>query len=143
MNRPLNIRSELRRLMEYIGGNPMLLRLMRWTRAGGGSAGLARRTRHLRHDSTADRDLAAAQPVRPDLDPNYLTIILVGLVFFWLDNREHFGHRFGPKINDKDYLRQAMEILERGIRLPDCDSPDDEKPSATDDPRDGSREDLD
>ena len=53
--------------------------------------------------------------IRDDLDPRYLTIVLLGLVFFWLDNRNHFGHRFGPEINDGDYLRQAVAVLERGL----------------------------
>src|SRR5690606_16464191 len=34
-NRPLNIRAELRRLLKYIGGNPMLLRLVARTHLEG------------------------------------------------------------------------------------------------------------
>jgi TetR/AcrR family transcriptional regulator len=34
-NRPLNIRAEMRRLMKYIGGNPMMLRLAARTRLEG------------------------------------------------------------------------------------------------------------
>jgi len=43
--------------------------------------------------------------------------MLLGVVFFWLDNSEHFAHRFGAEINDKDYLRQVVEILDRGMNL--------------------------
>ena len=55
------------------------------------------------------------QLIREDLDPVYLTIVLVGLVFFWLDNREHFVQRFGTNVSDSAYLRQVVQILERGI----------------------------
>jgi TetR/AcrR family transcriptional regulator len=76
--------------------------------------------------------------IREDLDPTYLTIALCGLVMFWLDNREHFSHRFGPEMNDKDYLRQAIEILERGMSLTDAPTPD--EPTATDEPSDEAGE---
>ena len=39
----------------------------------------------------------------------------MGLVYFWLERREILAHRFGTRINDADYLRQAIAILERGI----------------------------
>jgi TetR/AcrR family transcriptional regulator len=121
-NRPLNLGPELRRLMAYIGDNPLLLRLCAWTRLEGdrqvwpGEPDMFETIRR-RIEVSQRRKL-----IRDDLDPTYLTIILTGLVFFWLDNREHFSHRFGPGMNDKDYLRQAVEILERGISLTDDSS---------------------
>jgi len=139
VNRPLNIGSELRRLMEYIGGNPLLLRLCAWTRLEGdrqvwpGEPDIFDTIRR-RIEISQRRKL-----IREDLDPQYLTIMLVGLVFFWLDNREHFAHRFGPDIDDKDYLRQAIEILERGINITGedaaaspCSAADDEADEAID-----------
>jgi TetR/AcrR family transcriptional regulator len=137
VNRPLNIRSELRRLMDYIGGNPLLLRLCAWTRLEGD-----RQVWPGEPDifDTIRRRIEVSQRrklIRADLDPNYLTIMLVGMVFFWLDNQEHFSHRFGAKINDKDYLRQAVEILERGINTPGEDAePDAETAEEADDPLD-------
>ena len=56
---------------------------------------------------------------RPETYPVTRSALLLlsygGLVFFWLDNRNHFAHRFGPEINDAEYLRQAVAILERGL----------------------------
>lgn len=128
VNRPLNIGSEMRRLMAYIGDNPMLLRLCAWTRLEGdrqcwpGEPDMFETIRR-RIEVSQRRKL-----IREDLDPTYLTIALCGLVMFWLDNREHFSHRFGPEMNDKDYLRQAIEILERGISLSDAPISDDPAP---------------
>ena len=122
VNRPLNIGPELRRLMAYIGDNPMLLRLCAWTRLEGdrqvwpGEPDMFETIRR-RIEVSQRRKL-----IRDDLDPTYLSIILTSLVFFWLDNRDHFVQRFGPEMNDSDYLRQAIEILERGISLSDTSS---------------------
>ena len=117
VNRPLNLGSELRRLMSYIGDNPLLLRLCAWTRLEGdrqvwpGEPDIFETIRR-RIEVSQRRKL-----IREDLDPSYLTIMLLGVVFFWLDNREHFAHRFGAEINDKDYLKQVVEILDRGMNL--------------------------
>ncbi len=117
-DQPLDIGAEMGRLMAFIGGNPLLLRLCAWTRLEGdqhvwpGEPDVFETIRR-RIEESQRRGL-----VRADLDARYLTISLLGLVFFWLDNRAHFGHRFGPEINDQDYLRQAIEILERGIGAP-------------------------
>lgn len=121
-NRPLNLGPEMRRLMAFIGDNPMLLRLCAWTRLEGdrqvwpGEPDIFETLRR-RIEVSQRRKL-----IRDDLDPTYLAIILTGLVFFWLDNREHFGHRFDSEMNDKEYLRQAVEILERGINLSEASS---------------------
>lgn len=134
VNRPLNLGPELRRLMAYIGDNPMLLRLCAWTRLEGdrqvwpGEPDMFETIRR-RIEVSQRRKL-----IREDLDPTYLTVIFMGMVIFWLDNREHFSHRFGPELNDKDYLRQAIEILERGISLSDTSSAAD--PASIDEPTD-------
>jgi TetR/AcrR family transcriptional regulator len=129
VNRPLALGPELRRLMTYIGDNPLLLRLCAWTRLEGdrqvwpGEPDIFETIRR-RIQVSQQRGL-----IRDDLDPTYLTIILLGMVFFWLDNREHFGQRFGSGVNDSEYLRQAVRILERGVSLTqsgDADSVTDE-----------------
>jgi TetR/AcrR family transcriptional regulator len=131
-NRPLNLGPEMRRLMAYIGDNPLLLRLCAWTRLEGdrqvwpGEPDMFETIRR-RIEVSQRRKL-----IREDLDPTYLAIILMGLVFFWLDNREHFSHRFDSELNDKDYLRQAVEILERGISLSDDGSASTTPDEATD-----------
>ena len=63
--------------------------------------------------------------IRRDVSPEHLSVMLLGLVYFWLERREYLAHRFGTRINDADYLRQAIAILERGIE------PRDKRTSAT------------
>lgn len=123
-NRPLNLGPELRRLMAYIGDNPMLLRLCAWTRLEGDRQVWPGEPNMF---ETIQRRIEVSQRrklIRDDLDPQYLTIMLMGVVLFWLDNREHFSVRFGAEMNDKDYLRQAVQILERGINITDDTSSD-------------------
>ncbi|MFO0899042.1 MAG: TetR/AcrR family transcriptional regulator [Pirellulales bacterium] len=114
-DQPLDLGDEMRRLVAFIGDNPVLLRLCAWTRLEGdqqvwpGEPDVFETIR--RRIEVSQRE----KLIRDDLDPRYLTIVLLGLVFFWLDNRNHFAHRFGPEINDAEYLRQAVAILERGL----------------------------
>ncbi len=134
-NRPLNAGSEMRRLMAYIGDNPILLRLCAWTRLEGDRQVWPGEPDML---DTIRRRIEVSQrrkQIRADLDPIYLSIILTGLVFFWLDNREHFNQRFNTPLNDNDYLRQAIDILQRGIGSGEIAAEDSPNPEeAGDDP---------
>lgn len=133
-DRPLDLGDEMRRLMAFIGDSPALLRLCAWTRLEGdqqvwpGEPDVFETIR--RRIEVSQRETL----IRDDLDPRYLTIVLLGLVFFWLDNRNHFAHRFGPEINDGDYLRQAVAILERGLAAVSDESPTGVKPTTPDSP---------
>jgi TetR/AcrR family transcriptional regulator len=134
VNRPLNVGPELRRLMTFIGDNPLLLRLCAWTRLEGDLQVWPGEPNMF---ETIQRRIEVSQRrglIRPDLDPQYLTIVLVGLVFFWLDNRQHFERRFEAKVSDADYLRQVVKILERGIGLADSEPAPDS--AAADEPAD-------
>jgi TetR/AcrR family transcriptional regulator len=114
-NRPLNVRAEMRRLMKYIGGNPMMLRLAARTRLEGDHQAWPGEPAVL---DMLTRRITLSQKrglIREDVSPEHLSIMLMGLVYFWLERREVLAHRFGSRINDSDYLRQAIAILERGI----------------------------
>jgi hypothetical protein len=41
--------------------------------------------------------------------------MVLGLVYFWQENREYFQARFGKLADDDDYLQQAIAIVERGL----------------------------
>lgn len=114
-NRPLNVRPEMRRLMKYIGGNPMMLRLAARTRLEGDHQAWPGEPAVL---DMLTRRIAISQKrrlIRTDVSPEHLSIMLMGLVYFWLERREYLAERFGNRINDVDYLRQAIAIMERGI----------------------------
>jgi len=101
--------------MKYIGGNPMMLRLAARTRLEGDNQAWPGEPAVL---DMLTRRITLSQKrglIREDISPEHLSIMLMGLVYFWLERREILAHRFGSRINDADYLRQAIAILERGI----------------------------
>jgi TetR/AcrR family transcriptional regulator len=53
--------------------------------------------------------------IREDLDPSTLSLMIFGLVFFWVENRAHFTQRFQGTIDDESFLRQAIALVERGV----------------------------
>jgi TetR/AcrR family transcriptional regulator len=115
VNRPLNIGAEMRRIMDYIGSNPMLLRLCARTHVEGDKQVWPGEPTIL---DTLRRRIQVSQRrklIRDDIDPNYLSIMVLGLVYFWLEGRDHFAQRFGERVNDKDYLQAAVAIVERGL----------------------------
>ena len=53
--------------------------------------------------------------IRADLDATYLSVMILGLVCFCVENRDHFSQRFGDKFDEQTYLRQAIAMVERGL----------------------------
>jgi TetR/AcrR family transcriptional regulator len=119
VNRPLNIAAEVHRIMDYIGENPMLLKLCARTRLENdfqvwpGEPDILNTLRR-RIEVSQRRKL-----IRDDLDSSYLSIMVLGLVYFWLEGCEHFVQRFDKEINAKDYLRHAIALLEQGLAPPE------------------------
>jgi TetR/AcrR family transcriptional regulator len=114
-NRPLSVRAEMRRLMTYLRENDVMLRLCGWTRLEGdiqvwpGEPDLLDTLRHR---------IEAAQRrrrIRADLDATSLSLMIFGLIFFWVENRAHFAERFKGKVRDETFLRQAIALVEQGV----------------------------
>jgi TetR/AcrR family transcriptional regulator len=114
-NRPLNVRAEMRRLMKYLGGNPMLLRLAARTHADQDNQVWPGEPTVL--DMLRRRIIVSQNRglIRKDVSPEYLAAMVLGLVYFWLECRNHIKQRLGGNVNDKEYLNQAIAILEQGI----------------------------
>jgi TetR/AcrR family transcriptional regulator len=114
-NRPLSIRAEMRRLLTFLSENESLLRLCAWTHLEGvnpiwpGEPDLLDNLR--RRIETAQR----RERIRNDLDPAVLSLMIFGLIFFWVENRAHFAVRFNGKIDDDILLSQAIALVERGV----------------------------
>jgi hypothetical protein len=53
--------------------------------------------------------------IRSDLCSSYISIMVLGLVYFWLQGREHFVQRFGEAVNDDHFIEQAITMLEQGL----------------------------
>ena len=129
VHRPLGVRAEMRRLMAFLGDNPMLLRLCLRTRLEGDNQVWPGEPDQL---DTMRRRIEVSQRrglIRADLDATNLSIMILGLVCFCLENRDHFAHRFGAEFDVRTYLRQAIALVERGL-VPGPDDPAAEEQSS-------------
>jgi TetR/AcrR family transcriptional regulator len=115
VNRPLSVKAEMRRLMTYLRENDVMFRLCGWMRLEGdiqswpGEPDLLD-TLRMRVEVGQRRGR-----IRDDLDPSTLSLMIFGLVFFWVENRAHFTQRFQGTIDDESFLRQAIALVERGV----------------------------
>lgn len=114
-DRPINLRTEMKRIMTYIGENELALRLCARTRVDGdyqvwpGEPDLF---------DLLERRIKISQKqglLRNDLDARQLSVMVMGIIFFWLDNRRHFAERFGSPIDNKKYLNTAIKMIEEGL----------------------------
>ena len=125
VNRPVSVRAEMRRIMTFLGNSPMLLRLCLRTRLD--------RDKHVWPGEPDMLDILRRRIkvsqgrglMREDLDPTHLSLMMLGLVAFWVENRDHFAERFGGDVDEEAYLRQAISLFERGV------SPDARRSSPT------------
>ena len=105
----------MRRLRAFLGDNPMLLRLCQRTRLDGDNQVWPGEPDQL---DTLRRRIEVSQSrglIRADLDATYLSVMILGLVCFCVENRDHFSQRFGDKFDEQTYLRQAIALVERGL----------------------------
>lgn len=115
-DQPIDIRAEMERIMTYVGENELALKLCARTRIDGdhqvwpGEPDL--------FDLIRQRIEVAQRmaKVRPDVDPTLLSILIMGSVFFWLDNREHWTQRFQKPADDEAYLEAVIKVIEEGLR---------------------------
>lgn len=114
-NRPISIRAEMKRILTYVGENELALRLCARTRVDGdfqvwpGEPDLLNLIRQR---------IEAAQEkgtIRTDIDAQQVSIMILGIVFFWLDNRQHFAQRLGSPISNDTYLNTAVKMIEEGL----------------------------
>ncbi len=118
VHRPVNVRAELKRLMTYLEENEMALRLCARTRLDGDNQVWPGEPDLL---DLICRRIEVAQRkkrFRKDLDPTLTGIMIVGLVFFWLDNKKHFAERFKGLPGNEEFLRVAITLIEHGVLPP-------------------------
>jgi TetR/AcrR family transcriptional regulator len=115
VNRPISLKGEMRRLMAFLSGNEMLLRLCARTRLEGDNQVWPGEPDLL---DTLRRRIGVSQQrglIRDDIDPSRLSIMILGLVLFWVDNRAYFAVRFGEEPDDRAFLNEAIALVERGV----------------------------
>lgn len=115
-NKPINLRLEMKRIMTYIGENELALRLCARTRVDGDYQVWPGEPDLL--DLMQQRIAVAQQQglLRDDLSARQLAVMVLGIVFFWLDNRKHFTERFGERIDNAEYLDTAVKMIEEGLK---------------------------
>jgi TetR/AcrR family transcriptional regulator len=115
INRPISIRAEMKRILTYVGENELALRLCARTRVDGdfqvwpGEPDLLNLIRQ-RIEVAQQRGT-----IRADIDAQQVSIMILGIVFFWLDNRQHFAQRLGSPISNDTYLNTAVKMIEEGL----------------------------
>jgi TetR/AcrR family transcriptional regulator len=120
--RPTDLRAELWRLFETFRDHEALLRICAWSRLEGGSASEPGET-GLMKALQRRLDLAQEQRIiRSDIDSGNLTIMLVGLVAFWLEGHPNALAIVEGGPAESAYLRQTIALVERGLS-PNCEFP--------------------
>lgn len=115
IHRPINLRAEMKRILTYIGENELALRLCARTRIDGDFQVWPGEPDLL---NLMEQRLEVAQQhglLRNDLDARQLSIMILGIVYFWLDNRKYFNQRFGKPIDNNAYLNTAVKMIEDGL----------------------------
>lgn len=115
-NRPLSVRAEMRRLMTYLSENEVMFRLCSWARLEGDIKVWPGEPDLL--DTLRSRIKAAQRRnlIRTDLDAATLSVMILGLIYVWVENRAHFAERFKGTIDDASFLRQAIALVEQGVK---------------------------
>ena len=116
VNRPISLRTEMKRILTYIGENELALKLCARTRIDGDHQVWPGEPDLL---NLIQQRLKAAQKsgqIRDDLDAQQLSVMILGIIFFWLDNRRHFSARFGKSTTNSSYLNTAVRMVEEGLR---------------------------
>lgn len=118
VNSPLSIKAEMRRLMTYLLENDVLFRLCGWMRLEGDFNVLPGEPDII---DTLQIRVAVSQrwgTIRSDLDPRAISVMIFGLIYFWVENRAHFAKRFDGILDDEAFLRQAVALVKQGV-VPD------------------------
>ena len=116
INRPINLRAEMKRILTYVGENELALKLCARTRVDGDHQVWPGEPDLLNLIGKRIEVAQRQKKIRQDLDSQQLSVMILGIVFFWLDNRLHFAQRFGKPVNNDSYLDTAVKMIEEGLR---------------------------
>ena len=115
IDKPINLRTELKRILTYVGENELALKLCARTRIDGDHQVWPGEPDLL---NLLQQRIEVAQRqglIRADLESQQLSVMILGIVIFWLDNRRHFTQRFKRAVSDTAYLNTAVKMIEEGL----------------------------
>ncbi len=114
-DRPVDVRAELERFFAFLSDNGSLLRLLAWAHLEGNNPMWPSEMPPM-NALIARIELAQESGlVRRDIDPANLSIMMVGLIAHWLDNRLRYTGLFPRGYDDQAYLNQAVALVTRGL----------------------------
>lgn len=114
LEQPLDLRAEMQRILTYASENELALKLCARTRVDDdfevwpGEPDLFQ---------LVSRRIAASQQIhtmRGDLNPELLSVMVIGIVLFWLENRRYFVQHMA-QADDETYLDTAVRMIETGV----------------------------
>ena len=106
----------MKRILTYVGENELALKLCARTRVDGDHQVWPGEPDLLNLIGKRIEVAQRQKKIRQDLDSQQLSVMILGIVFFWLDNRLHFAQRFGKPVNNDSYLDTAVKMIEEGLR---------------------------
>jgi TetR/AcrR family transcriptional regulator len=116
-DQPVDLRTELTRIFEFMRENPLQCRLVGWARLEDKHE-LVTGCEMLRRAMVGRIECAQKQgTIRDDIDATTLTVMLEGLIFYWFENRSLNAQIFPQELDDDAYLRKAIAMVERGFGI--------------------------
>jgi TetR/AcrR family transcriptional regulator len=115
IHRPIKLRAEMKRILTYVGENELALKLCARTRVDGDHQVWPGEPDLLNLIRQRIEVAQQQQLIRDDLDAQQISVMILGIVFFWLDNRQHFAQRFGTAVDNNAYLDTAVKMIEEGL----------------------------
>jgi TetR/AcrR family transcriptional regulator len=113
-DRPVDLRSEMRRLFDFLRERAPLVRMVGWARLEGKLALLTGAGEPRR---AMIRRIEAAQAigvVREDIDAATLGIMMEALLIYWIENRPYNATLDETLPLDDEFLEKAIALMERG-----------------------------
>jgi TetR/AcrR family transcriptional regulator len=114
-DRPVDVRAELERFFEFLSNHGALLRLLAWAHLEGNNPMWPADMPPLKALIARIEVAQHGGLVRRDIDPAHLSIMMVGLIAYWLDNRARYAGLFPHGIDDQAYIDQAVALVVRGL----------------------------
>ena len=112
---PVDVRAELERFFEFLGDNGSLFRLLAWAQLEGNNPMWPSEMPPMQALIARIEIAQKRGLVRRDIEPAHLSIMLVGLIAYWLDSRVRYAGLFPHGIDDHAYLEQAIALVVRGL----------------------------
>lgn len=111
-----SIASDLTGLYHFLDQNRTLLRLSAWTRLEGDNTPWPREREMMQAVCDRIRRDQAAGRLRSDINPLNLAIMLIAVVYYWLEYRDYYQSVFDDQsMDDDEYLRQAVSLFSQGL----------------------------